>query len=250
MNIDYDVSNLLEELKSRLIKAFPQKLFSICLHGSLVTHSYNPKTSDIDYIVVFDCELDQSIYETLLHIHEDLTEKELSYKLEGSYIDRKMMMNHEKPQRPRIYLNSNRLMWANYGYEWFFERNLVKSHGMFLYGYDFKSQIKDYKKDILINAAKEIFILDWNGKLHELSTMDEEYLIYGVHTMCRILQTISSGKTDSKYNATQWLKKKYGILTDDHMQIISDYENRTVIQRKHLELILFDLINLGMEIII
>lgn len=246
LRINRETKDCLTQLVNVLQNRLNHIKFSVYVHGSIATGTYVHGKSDIDYLVVLDCELTQTLYNIIDVIHLEMN---VNCPLEGSYVSKEMILDNNKPDKARIYYNK-RLMWANYGYEWYFERHTLIKHGILVLGENIFDHVNDIHTNELVGAAHGLMRDEWIPAIKMF--VSDETVIYGLQTVCRILYTINTNKTCDKKEAVNWVgdhlykTNKVTLLevlnledttkvSIDHKKLLSkmvnDYENRYIISQ-------------------
>src|SRR5512136_2638531 len=92
-----DVNVVLHELHASVEAILGDRLVGMYLYGSLASGDFNPKSSDVDFLVVTASELaDQKISE-LEAMHKQIWATPLKWaaKLEGAYVSRELVRHHD-----------------------------------------------------------------------------------------------------------------------------------------------------------
>jgi len=198
----------LEHLAYALDRELGNNLISIIICGSLCAGDFDSQTSDVDILVITKKALSDNDYFLISHMHNGLKMRHAKWgsRLELSYITQVELYTLTPPENPRIYLNGGMTKQEPYGAEWYFEKHSLKNHGIVMYGTDFDQDRLEVSSTKLRVAAFQI-IMEWwkpiiDSGLHKLS---DEYLIYGVLSMCRMIMTIESGEVGSKKEAAGYV---------------------------------------------
>lgn len=227
MNVPLSVKTIINELKMDLIETFLTKITAIYIHGSIVTENFRAKSSDIDYLVLLSNELDEIEVETLKEIHRSLVSKHGHWgkKLEGSYVLRSEVLNENPPLKPRLYYNDMFLRYEVYGLEWIFEQYILKNYGVAIYETDSKVFFKEISPDTIKEASMNLLMREWLPKIKNTDyNWTNEYLVYGVLSVCRLIYSIETGSIKSKLDSASYVSSIY----DEYAEVIkksSDWNN-------------------------
>jgi len=199
------IRQFVEGLKETL----PNKIESIYLHGSLAMDDFNDLSSDIDIVVILSIYLNQEEIERLKFIHNELvTNSKWGSRLEVSYLIVERFFSKNIPLNPRLYFNSGNLSFEKYGYEWYFEKQIIIDYGRLLYGANLKDQLENVDIDVLVHASKQMIIEDWIPLLDNKDILTDEYLVFGVLTMCRIFYLMENRQLCTQGKAASWMIEK------------------------------------------
>lgn len=210
MKIGYpnEVEDVIRKLLTSLKKIFNKDLVCVYLHGSLATGEFDIKSSDIDYVVVLKTDINEIKFNALETMHKQLMNySDLHKRLEGSYITKETACSYEVPKDARVYYNEGRLVRIRYGSEWFFEKDTLIKYGRHIYGETLFKTMENVKSEDISEAAKSLLLEWWKPLLMKQDGLSDEYVVYGVLTMCRILFSIQTGETTSKKEAANWTVK-------------------------------------------
>jgi len=205
-----DINNILQAFQTSVQDVLGDHFVGMYLHGSLASGDFDPQRSDIDFLVVTDGDLSEEIFQKLKKMHERIATSDSKWvkRLEGSYVSRQVLQCTTPPKKPRPYINEGRFCLARYGYEWTLELHVLREKGIVLAGQDIKSLIDPVGSEDIRRAVLKILHEWWVPMLEGSSRLDSnEYQVYGVLTMCRILYALKHGDIVSKNVAVQWAKK-------------------------------------------
>ena len=207
-----EVNITLHNFKKRLKLVFNKQLTGIYIHGSLAAGGFNPKSSDIDFLIISSNEIHRQLLSDLQRMHKRIIDDhpEWGRKLEGSYITSKKFYQIDIPCSPRPYLHKGHLELCKYGPEWILERHTLRENGIVLEGPPPKMVIEPISSIQLKKATIKILYNWWLPILKDNKRLtDSEYQVYTVLTMCRVLYTLHQGTIPSKKTAAQWVSSLY-----------------------------------------
>lgn len=212
VNVPTEIINLLSDLKKELVDSFKANILSIYLHGSITTGDFRGESSDIDYLVVIGKEFSSDEVELLSKIHKKLIAKHeyLGRKLEGSYLLESELKNIEPPIRERLYFNDEYLRYEKYGSEWIFEQYSLSKFGVELYELNKSRIFTQVPEDNIKKASINLLMNEWKPRVENSEYIwTNEYLAYGVLTVCRIIYSLETGKMKSKTGSARYVLDKY-----------------------------------------
>jgi predicted nucleotidyltransferase len=92
-----DVNEVLRLFLSGLQAVLAERFVGLYVHGSLASGDFNPRTSDIDFLVVTADELPDKMLPALKAMHARLAASGLKWatKLEGAYIPRPALRRYD-----------------------------------------------------------------------------------------------------------------------------------------------------------
>lgn len=200
--------NLIQSLLQEVQKLLQNQFIGFYIHGSLAMGDFNPESSDIDFLVVTEEMISEEVFHSLAKIHHNFIVSGMKWakKLEGSYIPKKFLLSKEPPITLRPHINSGTFCYAQYGYEWVLERYVTREFGIILEGPDPKTLIPYISLMELQQASQQILQEWWVPMLSDPSRLhSDEYQVYAVLTMCRILHLWTNGIMASKKQSAEWV---------------------------------------------
>jgi len=206
----HEVQGIIEQLEVLVKDLFSDKLRGIYIHGSIATGHFNVDSSDIDFFVLLENRPSDADFMEIQRIHKKITERDPYWgvRLEGSYIGLEMLKSKEPPEIKRPYVNGGTAQWAIYGQEWIFEKSVLRELGITIVGESLSDLIQLVTKEEIRCASRRALMEWWLQVLEEETKLDEEYLVYGVLSMCRVIYSIQTGETKSKKECALWLMEK------------------------------------------
>lgn len=208
----HEVNEIVAQVLAGVQPALGDAFVAMYLGGSLATGSFNPHTSDIDFVVVTVGGVTDSLATSLRSAHERITEgrTEWAKKLEGLYVPRATLTTrHQSTQRCAYLGVGGRFTTRPYQSDWIIQLHLVQEQGVVVAGPHPKTLIESISPAEL-QAAGEAIMRDWEPLLEDPQKFDAEYQSYTVLTMCRMLYTLEHGTIVSKAAAARWGKERYG----------------------------------------
>ncbi len=181
------------------------------LYGSLSSGDFNPRSSDIDFLVVTARELPAERVQVLKEMHARIADTGLKWakKLEGSYIPRANLRRYDPAHamHPSIGVDWEFGVYPH-GRDWIIQRHILRRQGVSLAGPPPQTLIDPVSPDDIRQAVRSTLRDWWQGHLEDPRRLQSrEYQAFAVLTMCRALHTLQSGEIVSKPAAADWAKR-------------------------------------------
>jgi len=187
------------------------------LSGSLALGDFDPRSSDLDLVVVTDDALSNDLFVALREMHArfDTSGFPWAAKVDAVYIPQDAL-RHSAPtheQYPQIEWPTA-LFLGQLESGWIFQCSTLREHGIVLAGPDPRALIDPIDPDEMRRAVGTI-PLRWLEQAHH----DPSWLVwlrqrreqaFVVLTLCRLLYTLDSGAVTSKPAAARWAEKVLG----------------------------------------
>lgn len=199
-----EIESLVVALSERIVNVLGDNFISLYLHGSLSLGDFNDN-SDIDFVVITNHIIED--VNVIEKVHREFGNYPWGSKLEGSYVTRDMASCDELSSDKRLYFNSSVLKWEPYGYEWYFERDILIKHGLLICGEDFYSKLLPPTREVLKEACVSLVVDTWIPLMNR-GNLTDEYIVFGVLSMCRLIYTLKTGEITTKRKASQWMIDK------------------------------------------
>lgn len=207
-----EVNEIVAQVLAGVRPALGDAFVAMYLGGSLATGTFDPHTSDIDFVVVTAGEVTDSLAASLRSAHQRITAGRSTWakKLEGPYVPRATLTTrHESTQRCAYLGIGGRFSTGDYQSDWIIQLHLVREHGIVVAGPHPKVLI-DSISPAELRAAGAAIMRDWESLLEHRARFEAEYQAYTVLTMCRMLYTLEHGTIVPKAAAARWAKERYG----------------------------------------
>jgi hypothetical protein len=215
-----DVNHIVEQTLAHVRAASGNSFVAMYLGGSLATRTFNPETSDVDFVVVTRDEITDDLAAALRGAHERITAgpSKWAKRLEGLYVPRATLATRRATTQRCAYLGVGGWFGAvPYQNDWIVQLHLVREHGIVVAGPHPKALIAPIAPAELRDSCAAI-MRDWELLLETPKKFDAEYQAYTVLTMCRMLYTLEHSAIAPKSEAARWAKAHYGsrwsTLTD------------------------------------
>lgn len=212
-----DINSILNELKNSLLKILGENLVGFYLTGSLTYGDFDRGSSDIDFFAVITSKLSDKELSAVekLHAHIGSMFPEWSKRIEGSYVNLKMLQSKVPSQETRPYVNAGKIWHFPFGDEWLINLFQLKQKGRLIVGKPIDEIVPDVDIEDVSEASKANLRTDWKPKLNEENPFDSKdydsshLQAYAIFSMCRALFTYVEGGVVSKKVAALWVKEKY-----------------------------------------
>lgn len=209
-----DVNTILEELLNSIKIIFGDHLVGMYLEGSLANGGFD-QDSDIDFVVVTDEEVSESLYTELQEMHDRINtiDSPWAMQLEGSYVSYQALRNYcpEIDIHPNIERgNGERLKMVKHGETWNIHRHILRERGITLFGPDAMTLVDPISPDDLRRVMMPA-ISGWATYIlnNPVEIEHRGYQSYVVLTLCRILYTLEYGDIVSKPKAAKWVRDTF-----------------------------------------
>lgn len=212
-----DVNLVLDHFRSHLQALLGSDLVGIYLVGSLALGDFNPRSSDIDFIVVTSTAIAPEGFTALQHIHTQFAASHSPWaeKVEAIYVPASALRHSaaDTSHYPQIEKGKS-LSLAPLEDGWVFQCLTIRDHGMIVIGPNPRTLVDTIETQELCTAAKMIV-----GRWTEQALHDPTWLpwlrqphaqAFVVQTLCRLQYTLATGTVASKRRATEWTQKTYG----------------------------------------
>lgn len=206
-----DADRLLASLFAEVQAVLGDELVGLYLYGSLTLGDFDPRSSDVDFLIATRGILPDTTLAALARMHARIAASGLPFAdhLEGSYIPLRALRRYDPADNHHPTIGVD---WAfgvgPHGTNWIIERHILREHGLPLYGPPPRDLIDPVAPDDLRAATREMLRDFWSQQLHGpdwLRTRD--YQAFAILTMCRALHTLSEGVVASKPVAAAWAKR-------------------------------------------
>jgi hypothetical protein len=205
---------LLDRLRRDVGGVLGSELVGMYLHGSLALGAFDPRSSDVDVLVVTRDLLQKTKVAELGAMHARIRASGLRFaeELEASYMPAAAVRRYDPANSLHPSIGND---WP-FGMEhhdrsWVINLHVVREHGVVLWGPPPARLIDPVPMDQLRGAVAAVIEDFWarqRGDATWLAT--RKYQAYAVLTMCRALYTLDQRRTVSKAVAAAWGRRALG----------------------------------------
>jgi hypothetical protein len=212
-----DVNAVLADFLARMQALFGSHFIGMYLVGSLALGDFDPRSSDIDFIVVTGTDIADDLFDGLQDIHARFAASSSSWadKIEAIYIPYPAL-RHAAPNAshyPQIE-KGTRLFRAPLESGWVFQCITIRDRGVVVAGPDPRLLVDTINPQAMHSAAAEIAGL-WREQAENDSTWlpwlrQRDAQTFVILTLCRLLYSLATGSVASKPRAAEWAQKALG----------------------------------------
>ena len=209
-----DVNAVLQALLPKVQGVLGTCFTGMILHGSLANGDFNPRSSDIDLLVVTTDKLPAEMLPALRAMHATFTASGMPWadELEVSYIPQRALRRFDPTNcnHPALRIDGS-FEVDGHGAEWIIQRHIIREKGIALAGPSPQTLIDPVSPADLRHAQIELLREWWMPQLSDPTLLrSSEYQAYAVLTMCRALYTLQHGAVATKPGAAQWARQTLG----------------------------------------
>ena len=207
-----DVNVALRHLLMSIRAILGEHFLGMYLDGSLALGDFDPRSSDIDYLVVTNCALSDEAFSALREMHARFNAggSPWATEVEALYVPREALRRADPAYAllPHIQRGpAETLVLDDLGGGWVLHLHVLREHGVALVGPDPRSLIDPVHPDELRWASADLMETWWGPMTDDVEPKFESHVGYRVYTaitMCRILYTLQFGTVVSKPVAARW----------------------------------------------
>lgn len=217
-----DVNAVLRHLLQRIQPRLGAQFLGMYLYGSLALGDFDPRSSDIDLIVVTNAELGDDLIVRLgdMHAHFAASASPWTARIEAIYIPRdtlRLPTRQAAARYPQIERGTG-LFRAPLENGWLFQCYVLREHGIAIVGPDPRTLIDPITPDDIRRAAvaaTDVIAGEWLRQAQHdpdwLAWMKRrEHHAFVVLTLCRLLYSLDVGSVASKPAAAHWAQQTHG----------------------------------------
>jgi predicted nucleotidyltransferase len=163
-----EVNLVLQQLLTNAQAILGDHFVGLYLYGSLASGDFNPKTSDIDFVVVTTDELPTEKISALETMHLRLRDGGLKWakKLEGAYVPRHALRRYDPDAAPCPAINEERFYLDRQGSDWIIQRHILREYDAAIAGPSLRNLIDPVQPDDLRQAVRGVLHSWWKPMLH------------------------------------------------------------------------------------
>ncbi len=203
-----EVNAVLKELLPNVQEILGNQFIGLYLHGSLAYGDFNPRTSDVDFLVVTEGPLPTETFSALKDMYARLFASGLSWsqKIEGAYIPKDDLRHHDPAHAPVAWLGvDGHFALELLGSDWIIQRWILREKGIIVTGPPLAPLIDPVSADDLREAVRGSLREWWSPPFPSPERFQsDDYQAYAVLTMCRSLCVLEHGRIASKPAAARW----------------------------------------------
>jgi hypothetical protein len=209
-----DVNAILDILLKDIKEILDGQFIGMYLYGSLASGDFDPKSSDVDFVVITEGILPDEAISKLEGMQKQIWSSGLKWtaKLEGAYIPKDLIRRHDPNGRPCPTVNEGQFYVGHLGSDWIIQRHVIRECGAVLEGINPKLLIDPVSPDEIRQAVMGALDEWWFPMLDHpnwLSDRGSEYHAFAVLTMCRSLHALKHGSIVSKPTASHWAQTEF-----------------------------------------
>jgi len=237
MKTSKDIRNYLNKVVKEFKMILAGNLVGIYLHGSLAMDCYNPKSSDIDLLIVIKKRLDLKTRRELLKFLVGLPQR---YKIELSVVLRKdinnfkyrtpFQLHYANEYRQNVLEDPNYLCGPDKDTDLPAHFMMTLHRGKKLYGLSIKKVFRPIPKKYFIKSLKSD--LDW------LKERLDDIPVYCILNICRAICYLREEKYCSKLEGGEWalnnLDNEFNDLIKRALLVYRGKNNFTRLDKKEL----------------
>src|SRR6266508_1292598 len=210
-----DINEILNLLLTHVKEILGDQFVGMYLYGSLSSGDFNPKTSDIDFLIVTTSTLSDKAITELESLHHQIWKSGLKWaaKLEGSYIPKRDIRRHNPRSAPCPTVNEGMFYLDKRGSDLIIQRHVIREQGIVLAGPEPKTLIDPVSPEDIRRAVVGVLHEWWFPMLEDptwLKKHGAEYHAFAILTMCRALYALKHGTIVSKPTAARWAQDALG----------------------------------------
>jgi len=184
------------------------------LCGSLALGDFDPRSSDIDLVVVTDTEISDDLFEALKDMHEQFNASGSPwvFRVEAVYVPQDALRNAAPASAvyPQIE-QGTKLFKDHLESGWVFQCYILRERGVVIAGPDPHTLVGSVDPSAMRRAVPVIPNMWREHVLHDPSWLDwvrqRENQAFVVLTLCRLLYTLDTAAVASKPAAARWAQK-------------------------------------------
>lgn len=220
-----DINKVLLHFMEKIKIILEDNFWGMYLYGSLATGGFDPKMSDIDFIVITKEVVSDKEFSALHELHKQFysSNSPWAHKVEAAYIAKKELGNYENAATLYPQIEKGReLIKEKLEMGWSFQCHTLYEYGIAIDGPEPHKLFEPVNEKNMLQAAKSIINL-WKEQArdereaHWLIQREEQAFV--ILTLCRFLYFISERKIASKQLSAQWacthLSKKWHKLIQE-----------------------------------
>jgi hypothetical protein len=210
-----EIIDLLSRFRTEIQAILGQRMVGMYLLGSLAIGDFHPGTSDIDFVILTDTEMEPSQFDSLKRMHAEFAAdgSRWAKKVEAVYCPVAGLREGYAGQCLQLECGTD-LFLAPLEDGWVFQRLTLREFGTTIVGPDPRQLVGDIDPAEMRQSVQAIA-----GGWHELARNDPSWLewlaerrwqVFVVQTLCRMLYSLRTGSVTSKPGASSWGMQELG----------------------------------------
>jgi predicted kinase/predicted nucleotidyltransferase len=202
-----ELNAVLLELVSSARAILKDNFTAAYLQGSLARKDPD-EHGDVDFIIVTEGRVNELEFEALQTMHLRLNDLDSYWAkhLEGSYFPKDVLRRYDPNSEPVVYIdNGSRQLLRHKHDDTLVVRWVLRDHAIILAGPDAKTLIDEVSTQALQHEVSAV-MQEWANEIFaEPERVNNGwYQPYAVLSYCRMLQTLQTGRVESKRSAIDW----------------------------------------------
>lgn len=212
-----DVNAVLKDFQGHIQTLLGCHFLGMYSVGSLALGGFDPSSSDIDFVVVTDANLENALVPGLQAIHEQFAASNSPWatKIEAVYVPHAALHAHPPAtgEYPQIEKGMP-LMQTTLEPGWVFQCWTLRERGVVVAGPEPRTLIAPIGSRDMAVAVVTI-ASEWLDAAHHDSTWlvwlgQRQHHVFVIQTLCRMLYSLSTTEVTSKLHAIQWAQHTLG----------------------------------------
>ncbi|MCC2686209.1 MAG: hypothetical protein K0R75_3108 [Paenibacillaceae bacterium] len=210
-----EINSLLSRFQAEIQAILGQRMVGMYLLGSLAIGDFRPETSDIDFVVVTDAEMEPSQFDRLKRMHAEFAAdgSRWAKKVEAVYCPVAGLSRGYAGQCPQLECGTE-LFLAPLEDGWVFQRLTLREFGARIVGPDPRPLVGNIDTGEMRQSVQAIA-----GGWLDLARTDPSWLewlaerrwqVFVIQTLCRMLYSLRTGSVTSKPAAASWGMQELG----------------------------------------
>lgn len=212
-----DVNAVLHDFLARIQALLGSHFQGMYLVGSLALGDFDPRSSDIDFVVVTDTDIGDDLFDRLQDMHTQFTASNSPWagKIEAIYIPCSALRYAIPNTSHYPQIEKGTLLFkAPLESGWVFQCITIRDRGVVIAGHDPNTLVGTIRPQDMHSAAAKVA-----GLWLEQAENDPTWLpwlrqrnshTFVVLTLCRLLYSLATGSVASKPCAAEWAQKEIG----------------------------------------
>lgn len=231
-----EVNAILGEVYTGARQILGDSFVGLYLYGSLATHTFDPDSSDIDFLIVTTEEIRGEKLDALVAMHARIAtiNSKWAIQLEGAYIPRDVLRRYDPVNaiHPHLDRDGGELSVVEFHTDWVIQRYVLREYGITIAGPPICDLIDPISADDLRQALRQLLDFWWEPMASSPAPLEHAgYRSYAIMTMCRVLYTFETGGVVPKGVACDWAQKRLGEAWSPLINLANTNRNGTSLIR-------------------